>query len=90
MRAQFAMSVRRLEISLEEMRAKAADRRGEIAKQPPKSAVSQVELDKKTALIFALRAAGRGAKNAVRRIVEDFLYLYMRSKRRRREPKRRR
>jgi hypothetical protein len=34
LRAQFAVSVRRLELSLEELRAKSADRRSEIGNTP--------------------------------------------------------
>jgi hypothetical protein len=82
LRAQFAVSVRRLELSLEELRAKSADRRSEIGKHAVELSRAHVELDKKTALIFALRARDEVRKNAVRRIAKILLYLYMRSKRR--------
>lgn len=82
LRAQFAVSVRRLELSLEELRAKSADRRSEIGKHAVELSRAYVELEKKTALIFALRARDEVRKNAVRRIAKILLYLYMRSKRR--------
>jgi hypothetical protein len=82
LRAQFAMSVRRLELTMEELRAKSADRRGEVGKRAAEISRLYVELDKKTALIFALRARDEVRKNAVRRIAKVLLYLYMRSKRR--------
>jgi hypothetical protein len=77
LRAQFAMSVRRLEIGMEEMRAKAMNRAGD--KQHAEISRLQVELDKKTAMIFALRARER----AVRRIVKLVLYMFVRSNRQR-------
>lgn len=80
MRAQFAMSVRRLEIGMEEMRAKAMSRSAD--KQHAEIGRLQAELDKKTAMILALRAREEIRKRAVRRIVRLLLYLFVRSKRR--------
>lgn len=84
LRAQFAMSVRRLEIGMEEMRSKSADRRSDMGKYTTELSRLYVEVDKKTALIFALRAREEVRKNVVRRIAKILLYIYMRSKRRRR------
>jgi hypothetical protein len=81
LRAQFAMSVRRLEIGMEEMRAKAMNRAAD--KQHAEISRLQVELDKKTAMIFALRAREEVRKRAVRRIVKLLLYVFVRSNRRR-------
>jgi hypothetical protein len=81
LRAQFAMSVRRLEIGMEEMRAKAMDRAAD--KQHAEISRLQVELDKKTVMIFALRAREEVRKRAVRRIVKLLLYIFVRSNRRR-------
>ena len=81
LRAEFAMSVRRLEISLEEMRAKAASRYGDIHKQNAEISRLQVELDRKTALIFALRTREEVRKGAVRRVLKFLLYFYMRARR---------
>jgi hypothetical protein len=83
MRAQFAMSVRRLEVSLDEMRAKAASRQAELSRQSAEINRLHVELDKKTALIFALRAREAVRKSIVRRILKVALYAFVRSSRRR-------
>jgi hypothetical protein len=80
LRAQFAMSVRRLEIGMEEMREKAASRAAD--KQHAEISRLQVELDKKTAMILALRAREQVRKQAFRRIVKLLFYLFVRSKRR--------
>ncbi len=84
LRAEFAMSVRRLEIGMEEMRAKAASRYGDIHKQNAEISRLQVELDKKTALIFALRTRVEVHKGAVRRVLKILLYFNIRARRRRR------
>ncbi len=84
LRAQFAMSVRRLEISMEEMRAKTATRHDGVGKHTAELSRLHLELDKKAALIFALRAREEVRRNIVRRIAKILLYIYMRSKRRRR------
>jgi hypothetical protein len=81
LRAQFAVSVRRLEIGIEEMRAKAMSRA--VDAQHADVSRLQVELDKKTAMIFALRAREEVRKRAVRRIVKLLLYVFVRSTRRR-------
>lgn len=84
LRAEFAMSVRRLEIGMEEMRAKAAAR--SVNNQYAEINRLKVELDKRMALIFALRTREEVRKNAVRRIVKVLLYLFVRSRRRRTAP----
>jgi hypothetical protein len=67
---------------MDELRAKSADRRGEIGKNAAEVSRLYVELDKKTALIAALRARDEVRRSAFRRIAKILLYLYMRSKRR--------
>jgi hypothetical protein len=81
LRAQFAMSVRKLEISMEEMRAKALDR--SVDKQHAEIGRLQVELDKKNATVLVLRAREEVRMRAVRTIIKLLLYLFVRSKRRR-------
>ena len=54
LRAQFAVSVRRLELNMEQMRQKATERAAD--RQNAERARLQVELDRKSALILALRA----------------------------------
>jgi hypothetical protein len=56
LRAQFAVSVRRLELNMEQMRVKATERAAD--RQNAELARLQVELDRKSALILALRARG--------------------------------
>jgi hypothetical protein len=87
LRAQFAMSIRRLEVNIEEMRAKAAGQNGEIGRQSAEISRLQVELDKKTAMIFALRAREAVRKSFVRRTLKIILYMFVRSNRSKR-PKR--
>jgi hypothetical protein len=84
LRAQFAMSMRRLEISIEEMRAKAGGQKGEIGRQGAEISRLHVELDKKNALIAALRTREAVRKSIVRRIAKTLLTMYMRSNRRKR------
>jgi hypothetical protein len=82
LRAQFAMSLRRLEVSLDEMRSKTAGTADEAAKRNKEINRLQVELDKKTAMIFALRARDEVRRSMVRRVVKILLYLFNRSNRR--------
>jgi hypothetical protein len=84
LRAQFAVSLRRLEVNMEQMRVKALERGAD--RQNAEMARLQVELDKKTALILALRAREEVRKRTVKRIVKLLLYLFARSNRRRESP----
>jgi hypothetical protein len=79
LRAQFAISVRRLELNMEQMRLKATDRA--VDRQNAELARLQVELDKKNALILTLRARDEVRKAAARRIIKFILYLFARSNR---------
>jgi len=83
LRAQFAMSVRRLEVNIEEMRAKAAGQTGEIGRQSAEISRLQVELDNKTALIVAMRTREAVRKKIVMRIAKILLYMLARAERRR-------
>jgi hypothetical protein len=83
LRAQFAMSVRRLEVSIEEMRAKAAGHSGELSRQSLEISRLHVELDKKMAQIFAMRAREQVRKSLIRRIVKILLFMFIRSSRQR-------
>ena len=83
LRAEFAMSVRRLELGMEELRAKSADRRGEIGKNAAEISRLYVEARQEDGADLCACARGNEVrKNAVRRIAKILLYLYMRSKRR--------
>ncbi len=81
LRAQFAMSIRRLEINIEEMRARTAGQKGEIGRQGAEINRLHAELDKKEALIFALRTRDAVRKSIVRRTAKTLLYIYVRSNR---------
>lgn len=83
LRAQFAMSVRRLEVNIEEMRAKTAGQTTELARKNAEINRLQVDLDKKTALIFVLRGREQVRKSMIRRVVKIILYVFVRSSRRR-------
>ncbi|MDR3421906.1 MAG: hypothetical protein P4L80_11805 [Xanthobacteraceae bacterium] len=83
LRAQFAMSVRRLEVSIEEMRAKAAGHSGELSRQSLEISRLHVELDKKMALIFAMRTREQVRKNMIRRIVKILMFMFVRASRQR-------
>jgi hypothetical protein len=80
LRAQFAVSVRRLEVNMEQMRIKALERTAD--RQTAEMARLQVELDKKNALILAMRMREEVRKRSVRRIVKLLSYLFARSNRR--------
>lgn len=87
LRAEFAKSVRRLEVSVEEMRTKTASQLSEISRQNVEIRRLRIELDKRIALIFALRTRDQVRKSIVRRIAKLFLYAFIRSERRsKREP----
>ena len=81
LRAEFATSVRRLEVGVEEMRTKAAGHLGEIGRQRWKSRL-RLELDKKMALVFALRYRDKVRKSIVRRLAKLVFYAFIRSERR--------
>ena len=83
LRAQFAMSVRRLEVGIEEMRAKAAGHSGDISRQSLEINRLHVELDKKMALIFAMRTREHVRKSMTRRIVKILMFMFVRASRQR-------
>jgi hypothetical protein len=57
LRAEFAMAVRRLEVSVEEMKAKGANQLVEISRKRAEIADLKAELDRRVALILALQIA---------------------------------
>jgi hypothetical protein len=85
LRAQFAMSIRRLEVNIEEMRTKAAGQNGEIGRQSAEIGRLQLELTKKTALIFSLRTREAVRKSIVKRLLRIVLYFLLRVNRRRKQ-----
>src|SRR5580704_4579341 len=82
LRAEFATSVRRLEVGVEEMRTKAAGHLGEIGRQKMEIQRLRLELDKKMALVFALRYRDKVRNSIVRRLAKLVFYAFIRSERR--------
>jgi hypothetical protein len=81
LRAQFAMSIRRLEIAVEETRAKAADHLCEIGKKSAEIHRLKIELGKVTALSPGLQTRERMRGSVTRRIVKLLAYMFARLRR---------
>jgi hypothetical protein len=84
MRAEFAMSVRRLELGMEKLRERALVRLAPADKRAAEVNRLQAELDSKAAQIETLRARAEVHKSVARRVVK--LVLYMSARIRRRHP----
>jgi len=82
MRAEFAMSVRRLELGVEKLREKALARLAPADKRAAEVSRLNDELDKKAAQIEALRVRADVRKTVARRIVKLLLYIFARTRRR--------
>jgi hypothetical protein len=82
MRAEFVQSIRRLEVGVEQIRAKALARLGPADKRAAEVNRLQAELDKKAAQIVTLRAQAEWHKTIARRIVKLVLYISVRMRRR--------
>ena len=83
MRAEFVMSIRRLEIGMERLREKAMARLGSADKRATEINHLQAELDNKAAQIVTLRARAEWHKTVARKIVKLLLYIFARTRRRR-------
>src|SRR5271163_2960721 len=72
LRAEFAMSTRRLEMSVEKMKAKTTSQLAELGKKS--DAINQLkkELGEKTATIFALEARDKTLREQLRATEEEF------------------
>jgi len=72
LRAEFAMSTRRLEMSVEQMKAKATTQLAELGKKT--DAINQLkrELGEKTATIFALESRDKSLREQLRAAEEEF------------------
>ncbi len=84
MRAEFVMSIRRLEIGMENLREKAIARLGPADKRATEINHLQAELDNKAALIVTLRGQAEWHKTVARKIVKLLLYIFARTRRRQR------
>src|SRR5690349_24779289 len=63
LRAEFAMSTRRLELSVEQMKAKTTNQLAELGKKTDAINRLKVELGEKTAAIFSLEAREKSLKD---------------------------
>jgi SMC interacting uncharacterized protein involved in chromosome segregation len=72
LRAEFAMSTRRLEISVEQMKAKTTSQLAELGKKTDAINRLKVELGEKTATIFSLEAREKAFKDQLRATEEEY------------------
>jgi chromosome segregation ATPase len=71
LRAEFAMSTRRLEISVEQLKAKTTSQLAELGKKTDAINRLKIELGEKTATIFALEAREKALKDQLRTTEEE-------------------
>src|SRR5436190_19662152 len=72
LRAEFAMSTRRLELSVEQMKAKTTSQLAELGKKSEAINRLKLELGEKTATIFALESREKTLKDQLRASEEEF------------------
>src|SRR6266567_1308531 len=72
LRAEFAMSTRRLEVSVENLRTKSTSQLAELGKKGDAINRLKIELGEKTATIFALEARDKALRDQVRASEEEF------------------
>jgi chromosome segregation ATPase len=72
LRADFAMSARRLELSVEQLRARTASQLAELGKKSDAINRMKLELSEKTATIFSLEAREKSIKDQLRGTEEEF------------------
>jgi chromosome segregation ATPase len=72
LRAEFAMSTRRLEVSVETLRTKSTSQLAELGKKGDAINRLKIELGEKTATIFALEARDKALRDQLRTTEEEF------------------
>ena len=72
LRAEFAMSTRRLEISVEQMKAKTTNQLAELGKKSDAINRLKTELGEKTTTIFALEAREKALKDQLRATEDEY------------------
>ena len=72
LRAEFAMSTRRLEISVEQLSTKTTSQLAELGKKGDAINRLKIELGEKTATIFALEARDKALRDQLRTTEEEF------------------
>ncbi len=72
LRAEFAMSTRRLEMSVDQLKTKSTSQLAELGKKGDAINRLKIELGEKTATIFALEARDKALRDQLRTIEEEF------------------
>ncbi|MGY0576025.1 hypothetical protein ACTGJ9_037535 [Bradyrhizobium sp. RDM12] len=72
LRAEFAMSARRLEMSVDQLKSKTTSQLAELGKKSDAINRMKIELGEKNATIFALEARGKAVKEQLRATEEEF------------------
>ncbi|WP_407176660.1 hypothetical protein [Bradyrhizobium sp. STM 3562] len=72
LRAEFAMSARRLELSVEQLKHKTTSQLAELGKKTDAINRMKIELGEKNAMIFALEAREKALKDQLRATEEEF------------------
>ena len=72
LRAEFAMSTRRLEMSVEQLKTKTTSQLAELGKKSDAINRLKIELGEKTATIFALEARDKALRDQLRATEEEF------------------
>ncbi len=72
LRAEFAMSTRRLEMSVEQLKARSTSQLAELGKKGDAINRLKIELGEKTAAIFALEARDKALREQLRATEEEF------------------
>jgi len=81
LRAEFAMSMRRVEVSAEATKAKAVEQLCEVGKKIAEVHHLKSKLAKTTELVEGLQARRRAHGSVTRRVVKLLLYVFARSRR---------
>jgi chromosome segregation ATPase len=72
LRAEFAMSTRRLEMSVEQLKTRSTSQLAELGKKGDAINRLKIELGEKTAAIFALEARDKSLRDQLRATEEEF------------------
>src|SRR5216683_6857400 len=72
LRAEFAMSTRRLEMSVDQLKTKSTSQLGELGKKSDAINRLKAELGEKTSTIFGLEAREKALKDQLRATEEEF------------------
>src|SRR5271167_3357179 len=72
LRAEFAMSTRRLEMSVDQLKTKSTSQLAELGKKGDAINRLKIELGEKTATIFALEARDKALRDQLRATEEEF------------------